>query len=146
MSKSQERANIHIFSQDFKNQRFTIQLIMSEEDRLVYSTESKGVNLAKVAKKKGGAGDLSEVVPESTSLKLQYEKKGRGGKGVTLVMELPNNPPYFKRLMKEIKAQLAAGGAYKEEKGEGSAQLEFQGNHLDAVRVLLQEKGFSVRG
>ena len=118
-----------------------------EEDRLVYSTESKGVNLAKEAKKKKG-GSLSEVIPESTTLILQYEKKGRGGKGVTLVLDLPHNPPYFKRLMKQIKAQLASGGAYKEKEsaGEGSAQLEFQGNHLEQLRELLQDKGFIIKG
>ena len=117
------------------------------EDNLVYSTSSKGKNLSKV-KKQGNANRLSEILPESTTLKLQYEKKGRGGKGVTIVLELPYNPPYFKRLMKDIKIQLATGGAFKEidSGGQKSTQLEFQGNCLKKVRELLQEKGFSVKG
>ena len=112
------------------------------DDRLVYSTDTKGVNLKKEGKAK--TNKLEEVTPETMTLKLQYEKKGRGGKGVTVVLELPDNPPYFKRLMKEIKNQLGTGGTYKEV--DGAPQLEFQGDCRELVRELLAGKGFGVKG
>ena len=115
------------------------------EENLVYSTSKKGENLSKAEKEKHS---LCDIHPESTTLKLQYEKKGRGGKGVTLVLELPDNPPYFKRLMKEIKSQLGTGGAFKETEnaGQKQAHLEFQGNRLDEVRELLKTTGFLLKG
>ena len=103
------------------------------------------MNLAKEGKSKGG-GSLVEVVPGGTTLRLQYEKKGRGGKGVTLVLDLPHNPPYFKRLMKEIKTQLGVGGAFKDAATGDPAHLEFQGNCTERVQILLKEKGFTVKG
>jgi len=115
---------------------------------LVYSTASKGENLSKAGNKKPTTESLGTVTPESTTLKLQYEKKGRGGKGVTLVLELPYNPPHFKRLMKEIKTQLGTGGAFKEQDNGGgiTSHLEFQGNWLVQLREMLAKKGFSVKG
>ncbi|MDT8447685.1 MAG: translation initiation factor [bacterium] len=115
---------------------------MNDED-LVYSTAQKGQDLSK-KKSKGGQAALAEVEPGQCTLKLQYEKKGRGGKGVSLVLELPHNPPYFKRLMKELKTRLGTGGAYKEE--GPTAHLEFQGNRLEDLRGMLVELGFKVKG
>jgi len=114
-------------------------------ENLVYSTETKGKNLGQ---KHNGGAELQEIVPQETHLKLQYEKKGRGGKGVSVVFELPHNPPYFKRLMKELKKQLGTGGAYKEtvQEGQPGAQIEFQGNRIDDLRGLLQSKGFHIKG
>ena len=118
------------------------------DDPILYSTDTKGVNLAKEGKKQGKNPALQEVDPTSTTLKLQFEKKGRGGKGVTVVRTSAANPPYFKRLMKELKNQLGTGGTYKEQEqgGESVTQLEFQGNCLEKLRPLLSAKGFQLKG
>jgi len=115
-------------------------------ENLVYSTETKGKNLGQTNSSTDIA--ISEIVPAETRVKLQYEKKGRGGKGVSVVFELPHNPPYFKRLMKELKKQLGTGGAYKEtvQEGQPGAQIEFQGNRIEDLRDLLNAKGFVVKG
>ena len=109
---------------------------MSEGD-ILYSSDGSGVNLAKKNKKKQ---DFPDVQPSKTILKLKLEKKGRGGKSVTVIYEIPNNPPYFKKLLKELKAQCGTGGTLK------SSQMEIQGDNLYKVREILEDKGFTVKG
>ena len=82
------------------------------------------------------AGD---VVPAGTRLQMRLDKKGRGGKAVTVVFDLPPNPDYFIRLTKKLKAHCGTGGALKE------GQMEFQGDQRDKVQAYLEKMGFTVR-
>jgi translation initiation factor 1 len=107
------------------------------DGEILYSSDGSGVNLAKKKKKKQSFPDVD---PSKAALKLRIEKKGRGGKAVTVVYEIPNNPPYFKKLLKELKTQCGTGGTLK------SAQMEIQGDNLDKIRELLVKKGFTVKG
>lgn len=109
------------------------------ENRIVYSSDGSGKNLAQNKKKKDAA-DYPAIDPAKTTLKLRLEKKGRGGKTVTVVYSLPDNPPYFKALLKELKNQCGTGGT-----GKGDS-LEIQGDYLERVRELLVKKGFLVKG
>jgi translation initiation factor 1 len=68
------------------------------------------------------------------------EKKGRGGKMVTVVDGLPNNADFLKELSQELKRACGTGGAA----GEGFVEL--QGDLRDRVRELLTKKGYVVRG
>ena len=61
---------------------------MSKGD-IIYSSDGSGVNLVKKNKKKPVYEDVD---PSKTILKLRIEKKGRGGKAVSVVYELPENP------------------------------------------------------
>ncbi len=108
------------------------------ENRIVYSSDGSGKNL--VDKNKKGTVNYNEVEPTKTTLKLRLEKKGRGGKTVTVVYSLPDNPPYFKNLLKELKNLCGTGGTQKDD------ALELQGDYLARVRELLTKKGFSVKG
>src|SRR5258708_28522649 len=45
----------------------------------------------------------SEPVPARPVAKLRLEKKGRGGKTVTVVFGLPNNAAFLKELTQELK-------------------------------------------
>jgi len=107
------------------------------ENRIVYSSDGSGKNLVKDQK---NTKTHQDVNPAQTTLKLRLEKKGRGGKTVTVVFSLPNNPPYFKGLLKEIKNHCGSGGTQKED------QLEIQGDYLVRVREFLTKKGFQVKG
>ena len=51
----------------------------------------------------------ADVVPVETQLRLRLEKKGRGGKTVTVVFDLPPHPDYSFRLIKKLKAHCGAG-------------------------------------
>jgi translation initiation factor 1 len=68
------------------------------------------------------------------------EKKGRGGKMVTVVDGLPNNAEFLKELTQELKRACGTGGA----SGEGFVEL--QGDLRDRVRELLTKKGYVVKG
>ena len=115
---------------------------MSDGDfRLVFVDDGNGKNLLD---KKGRYPKQNKsedaVVPAQTILKLRIEKKGRGGKTVTVIDELPNNQKYFKLLLKELKRYCGSGGTVK------LPTIEMQGNQLDKVRTFLEKKGFQVKG
>jgi translation initiation factor 1 len=68
------------------------------------------------------------------------EKKGRGGKVVTLIYGLPRNARFLKELCHELKRVCGTGGAIQED------AIELQGELRDRVRTLLLSKGFVVKG
>ena len=78
--------------------------------------------------------------PGAIVAKLRMEKKGRGGKMVTVVDGLPNNADFLKELSQELKRACGTGGA----SGEGFVEL--QGDLRDRVRELLTKKGYVVKG
>jgi translation initiation factor 1 len=81
-----------------------------------------------------------ESVPGRVLAKLRLEKKGRGGKTVTVVYDLPNNTPFLKELAQELKRTCGTGGAVAEN------TVELQGDLRDRVREVLAKKGWTVKG
>ncbi len=82
---------------------------------------------------------VADVVPAETRLRLRLDKKGRGGKAVTVVFDLPPNSAYLTGLAKKLKAHCGTGGALKE------GQMEIQGDQRDKVQAFLEKMGFTVR-
>ena len=68
------------------------------------------------------------------------EKKGRGGKTVTVIYGLPNNADFLKTLCSDLKKSCGCGGATTED------GVELQGELRDRVRPLLEKRGFIVKG
>ncbi len=81
----------------------------------------------------------ADVVPAETLLRMRLDKKGRGGKAVTVVFDLPAHPDYFVRLIKNLKAHCGTGGTLKE------GGMEIQGDRRDSVQAYLEQMGFTVR-
>lgn len=81
-----------------------------------------------------------QPVPSRIVAKLRMEKKGRGGKIVTVVFGLPRNGAFLKDLCSELKRACGAGGAVVED------GVEIQGDLRDRVREFLQKKDFVVKG
>jgi translation initiation factor 1 len=81
-----------------------------------------------------------ESVPARIVAKLRMEKKGRGGKTVTVVDGLPRNAAYLKDLCHELKRACGTGGTALE------SGVELQGDLRDRVRELLRSKGLVVKG
>jgi translation initiation factor 1 len=111
------------------------------EGRTVYSSEvarcaTCGWPLAdcRCSKRFDGA------VPTKIVAKLRVEKKGRGGKTVTVVDGLPGNRPFVAELAAELKRACGTGGAAQE------ASVELQGDHRERLRALLAAKGWGVKG
>lgn len=68
------------------------------------------------------------------------EKKGRGGKTVTVVDGLPRNAAFLKELCQELKRACGTGGAVSDD------TIELQGDLRDRVREYLIKKRFLVKG
>ena len=81
-----------------------------------------------------------EAVPNRLVAKLRMEKKGRGGKTVTVVYDLPQNGAFLKDLATELKRACGVGGAVAEN------TVELQGDLRDRVRDILAKKGWTVKG
>jgi len=79
-------------------------------------------------------------VPDRLVAKLRMEKKGRGGKTVSVVYDLPNNAAFLKDLCGELKRACGTGGAVAEN------TIELQGDQRDRLREILLKKGFTVKG
>ena len=68
------------------------------------------------------------------------EKKGRGGKTVTVVDGLPDNATFLRELSQELKRLCGTGGAVVE------GAVELQGDLRARVRECLVKKGWTVKG
>ena len=111
--------------------------------RLVYSTER-----GRICERCGWPADdcrcsattATESVPARVVAKLRLEKKGRGGKAVTVIYELPHNATFLKQLCQDLKRACGSGGAVVDD------TLELQGDLRERVRKLLADRGFIVKG
>jgi len=81
-----------------------------------------------------------EHVPARVVAKLRMEKKGRGGKVVTVVYDLPQNQAFLKDLASELKRACGTGGAVSEN------TVEIQGDLRERIRAVLENKGWTVKG
>lgn len=79
-------------------------------------------------------------VPTRVVATLRMEKKGRGGKTVTVVGGLPRNAAFLKALSQDLKRVCGTGGTAVDE------AVELQGDVRDCVREHLLAKGFLVKG
>jgi translation initiation factor 1 len=84
--------------------------------------------------------EAPEAVPARVVAKLRMEKKGRGGKAVTVVYGLPRNAEFLRELSQELKRACGAGGTVIED------GVEIQGDLRDRVRDALVKRGYVVKG
>jgi translation initiation factor 1 len=93
---------------------------------LLYSTDGSHLRTA-------------DVVPARTRLRLRLDTKGRAGKAVTVLFDLPPHPSYWGELLRQLKSHCGAGGSLK------VGALEIQGDQRDKVQAYLERLGFSVQ-
>jgi len=72
-------------------------------------------------------------------VRVQRESKGRGGKAVTVVRGVPVDAAGLLKLGQELKAACGSGGTVKD------GNIEVQGEHVDKLVALLQQRGFQVK-
>jgi len=117
--------------------------VSGRKARVVYSSE-RGSVCAKCGWPSGdckcSSSSASESVPAAITAKLRIEKKGRGGKTVTVVDGLPNNAAFLDDLARHLKRACGVGGSVHE------GALELQGDCRENVRRILTERGHKVRG
>ena len=117
---------------------------MIDRTRLVYSTATGrlcpecGQPVAECRCAEAGRGN--EPVPARIVAVLRLEKKGRGGRTVTIVERLPDNAAFLDELAGALKRSCATGGTVR------PGTIELAGDVRQAVRALLAGRGCTVRG
>ncbi|MFV0236923.1 MAG: translation initiation factor [Flavobacteriales bacterium] len=76
---------------------------------------------------------------EKQQLIAKLEKKGRGGKTVSIVEGFVGSQEDLKALAKELKIQCGTGGTVKE------STILIQGNVRDKIMAYLKKKGYYVK-
>ena len=112
--------------------------------RLVYSTETAGkcsvCGWPQRDCRCSSRRAATEAVPERIVAKLRMEKKGRGGKTVTVVYGLPRNAEFLRELGQELKRACGTGGTTVDD------GVELQGDLRERVRDVLMKRGYVVKG
>lgn len=96
-------------------------------DELVYSS-----NNAKV-KQKTNSKKTGQYKKSQGPTKMRLEKKGRGGKQVTVLFNLPFEESEAKKLMQDLKTKLACGGSFK------GGCIFFNGDMRDKIQSFFEE-------
>ncbi len=118
--------------------------------RTVYSTESGGricpdcgraADACRCKKKSArpAPSPAAANAPKDGVVRVALEKKGRGGKTVSVITGLPGSEDSLKDLAAELKRRCGTGGTLK-----GNV-IEIQGDHRDTLVELLKSKGHAVK-
>jgi len=82
---------------------------------------------------------IPERPPAQQTLRVQVERKGRGGKTVSVVSGFQCQPETLATLLKQLKAQCGSGGTAKD------GVIEIQGDHRQKLAQLLSQQGYGVK-
>jgi translation initiation factor 1 len=114
-----------------------------EDSKLVYSTEEAIPRLSRKYKKpkNKAAGKVlhTGLRPSQQKAIIRLDRKGRGGKSVTVIEGLQIPQKEREALLKQLKAKLGTGGTVKD------ACLEIQGDHCDALIAALEKLGYPMK-
>ena len=108
--------------------------------KLVWSSDSQsacprcGHPARRCACSDAGAATYDATRP----VRVRRETKGRRGKGVTVVENVPLPASELKALARELKQRCGSGGTVK------GGTIEIQGEHRDASAELIRERGWRV--
>ena len=78
--------------------------------------------------------------PAQQTISILREKKGRGGKQVTVLRDFQLTAVDLEALGKQLKKACGSGGTVKE-----GGVIEIQGDHQDKAAVLLQKQGYKTK-
>jgi translation initiation factor 1 len=91
-------------------------------------------------RKKSAPPALSASLPPAQqNIIVGRESKGRGGKTVSLVMNLALAPADLAALLKSIKQTCGSGGTLKD------GVIEIQGDHREKIALFLRGQGYKVK-
>ncbi len=76
---------------------------------------------------------------KSTVVRVGRETKGRGGKGVTVITDLPLDEKGLAELATKLKTRLGTGGTVKD------GRIEIQGDHRDRIVAEIEGMGYRAK-
>jgi translation initiation factor 1 len=80
-----------------------------------------------------------EAPDKSTVIRVGRETKGRGGKGVTIISDLPLDEKGLTDLATKLKSRLGTGGTVKD------GRIEIQGDQRDRIVQELEGMGYRAK-
>ena len=105
---------------------------MAEQTRrVVFSTDPEPATPA--------APRAKTTPPRQQQVRVGLERKGRGGKTVSLVTGVVGAPAELEKLCKLLKNRLGTGGAIKDQ------VIEIQGDQRDKIVPILVELGYQAK-
>jgi translation initiation factor 1 len=117
-----------------------------ENSKLVYSTEQAIPRLPrrlrndqKAKNKPAGRVLHTGLCPSEQKATVRLDRKGRGGKSVTVIEGLRMPQKELEALLRQLKARLGTGGTLKD------TCLEIQGDHCDAIMAALEKLGYPTK-
>ncbi len=104
----------------------------SEKSRLVYSTDQPVPRQNKPAERFPDA----DVRPAQQKVTLRLDRKGRGGKSVTVIEGIQFPQKEKEQFLRQLKARLGTGGTVRDN------AIEIQGDYRDALMTVLEKMGY----
>ena len=101
------------------------------QDGLVYSTEPNFIH--------NEVDEIETLPPQQQKLVISLDKKGRGGKVVTLVAGFVGKNSDLEELCRKLKNKCGAGGSAKE------GEILIQGDFREKIVILLSNDGYKVK-
>jgi translation initiation factor 1 len=110
------------------------------EYALVYSTDPISEKRCSECSKIQGECLCAKVaLPINKNVSIRIEKKGRGGKVVTLVEKLPAHEFTLEKLCKSLKKSIGAGGTYYITDGMGVVEIQGE-RKAEILEILVNYK------
>jgi len=78
-------------------------------------------------------------VPKDGVVRILRDRKGRSGKGVSLIAGLPLGPSELTALASELKRQCGTGGTVRGD------VIEIQGDFRERLKAELVKRGYTVK-
>lgn len=86
------------------------------------------------------ADDNTALIPDTSApVRIQRQTKGRKGKGVTVLLDLPDQAELLNDYAKALRKQCGVGGSVK------NGTIELQGDQRQASKTFLEQQGFTVK-
>lgn len=83
--------------------------------------------------------DRPVAIDTSHPVRIQRQTKGRKGKGVTVIFDLPQQPSLLAEYASTLRKTCGVGGAVKD------GTIELQGDQREKAQHWLQQQGFKVK-
>lgn len=105
-------------------------------NRLVYTSDPEEAKRLRESQK---MPELRDAPPGSQAIRVELDRKSRGGKSVTLLSGFELTPATLQTLAKQLKSRCGSGGTVRER------TIEIQGDHRDTVAAELAKLGYKVK-
>lgn len=107
--------------------------------RLVYSTDPEPEVASAPAPLPSNPAAPVRTRQQNTPVLVMLDRKGRGGKTVSVIKQVMSPPAGKEALLKLLKTKLGTGGTLKD------GDIEIQGDHRDTIVAMLKELGYQAK-